>query len=75
MHKPKRIVNFVEQSAFFMKDSTREFYDEIRRDFERLSNEKEFGVYKYTKEWALAKTAQRHRRSPKTVENVVFNRV
>lgn len=57
------------------KTTTKEFYEDIRKEFERLSNKQEFGVTKYTKEYCLARIAKKYYRSPATVENIVFSRV
>ena len=62
-------------AAMALKDSTERLYADIKRDFDKLSNIKEFGVQKYTTDWMLAKLGQQYYKSPKTIENIVFNRV
>jgi len=46
----------------------------IKAEFERLSNIREFGVMKYSTEWIINKLAEQFFKSPKTIENIVFNR-
>lgn len=58
-----------------VKETTKDFYREVRKDFEKLASKKEYGVIKYKKDWCLAKVAKKHRRAPSTIENIVFNRV
>ncbi|MFA7444542.1 MAG: hypothetical protein WCY89_01215 [Flavobacteriaceae bacterium] len=57
-----------------MRIQTKELHNSIKKEFARLSNKKEFGVPKYTKAWILNKLANDFFRSPKTVENIVFER-
>jgi len=56
------------------KDTTNDFYEEVRDTFFKLAETRELGVLKYTKEFCLAKVAKKHHRSPRTVENIIFNR-
>ena len=57
-----------------LKQKTLESYKAIRKDFEDWSNKKEFGVQKYSVDWILETIAKRYFKSPKTIENIVFNR-
>lgn len=58
-----------------VRPQTINLYQAIRSEFERLSNIKEFGVTKYSTDWMLHYVAHKYFKSPKTVENIVFNRV
>jgi hypothetical protein len=58
-----------------LRDETDRLYQDIKRDFVKLSNVKEFGVKKHTDDWILAKLGNKYYKAPKTIENVVFNRV
>jgi hypothetical protein len=58
-----------------VKDNTERLYTDIRRDFDKLSAIREFGVQKFTTDYMLAKIAHQYYKSPKTIENIVFNRV
>ena len=57
------------------RDETNRFYEDLKRDFIKFSSVKEFGVQKYTTDWILAKLGNKYYKSPKTIENIVFNRV
>jgi hypothetical protein len=58
-----------------MKETTQAFYHEVQQEFNRIAEQREFGVLKYTKEYCLARVAKKVHRSPATIENIVFNRV
>ena len=49
-------------------------HQDIRKEFERLSNIKEFGVRKHTSEWIFNKLAEQFYKSPVTIEDIVFGR-
>lgn len=57
-----------------MRPQTLKQHQDIRKEFERLSNIKEFGVRKHTSEWIFNKLAQQFYKSPVTIEDIVFNR-
>lgn len=57
------------------RELTDRLYHDIKQDFDKFSNVKEFGVQKYSMAWVLAKIADKYYKSPKTIENIVFNRV
>jgi hypothetical protein len=57
------------------RDTTDRLYQDIKKDFDKLSNVREFGVQKFTNDWILAKLAHQYYKQPKTIENIVFNRV
>lgn len=57
------------------RDLTDRLYQDIKRDFTKYANIKEFGVQKYTNDWILAKLGDLYYKAPKTVENIVFNRI
>jgi len=57
------------------KSRTRAFYEDVKREYLRLRNIKKNGVRLYSDEYILHKVAEKFYRSPKTIENIVFNRV
>ena len=57
------------------KPHTHKMYDDVRDEYKRLSEIKEFGVQKHSFDWIIAKVAEKFYRSPKTIENIIFNRV
>jgi hypothetical protein len=57
-----------------VRDLTDKLYNDIKRDFEKYSNIKEFGVQKYSLAWVFGKLGDKYYKSPKTIENIVFNR-
>lgn len=57
------------------KETTIALHNEIKKEFDKLSQFKEKGVKKYSVEYVLAHLAQKYFKSPKTIENIVFNRV
>ena len=56
------------------KDNTARQYTDIKKEFTKLSNVSEFGAPKYSEKWIYAKLAHIFYKSPKTIENIVFNR-
>lgn len=56
------------------KESTIRLHQDIKKDFDKLSAVKEFGVRKHSIEWILNKVAHEYYKSPKTIENIVFGR-
>lgn len=58
-----------------MKANTIRLHNDIRKEFEHLSNIKEYGVQKYSTAYILNKISEKFYKSPKTIENIVFNRV
>ena len=63
---------FVHMAA---KVITHKLYADIKKDFAKYSNIKEFGVQKFTNDWVFGFLGDKYYKSPKTIENVVFNRV
>lgn len=57
-----------------VKTSTIRMHNDIKKDFDKLSDIKEFGVKKYSTDYVLNKIADKYYKSAKTVENIVFNR-
>lgn len=57
-----------------VRDLTEKLYQDIKQDFTKLCNVKEFGVQKYTNDWILAKLGDKYYKAPKTIENIVFSR-
>ena len=58
-----------------VRDLTDKLYNDIKRDFEKYSNVKEFGVQKHSFDWIIANIAQKSFYSIATIENIIFNRV
>ncbi|SHG33191.1 hypothetical protein [Flavobacterium johnsoniae] len=58
-----------------VKQNTVRLHQDIKREFEKMSNIREFGVKKYSTEYVLKVVAKKYYRAVKTVENIVFNRV
>lgn len=56
------------------KISTIRMHNDIKKDFGKLSNVKEFGVAKFSNDYILNKIADKYYKSAKTIENIVFNR-
>lgn len=57
------------------KPTTRLFYEEIRKKYWAMRSTTKNGVRIYTDEYIISVLAQRYFRAPKTIENIVFNRV
>lgn len=57
-----------------MRTQTLRLHADIRADFEKLSNVREYGVQKHTTAWILNHLAEKYYKSAKTIENIVFNR-
>lgn len=58
-----------------VRPQTIKLHQDIKSEFDKLSNVREFGVQKHSVEWILNKVAEKFYKSPKTIENIVFNRV
>lgn len=56
------------------KETTIRLHQDIKKEFDKMSNVKEFGVRKYSVEYILQSIAHKFYKSPKTIENIVFNR-
>lgn len=56
------------------KQSTIRLHDDIRKEFQKMSDIKEYGVPKYTSAYIMNVIADKFYKSPKTIENIVFNR-
>lgn len=57
------------------KDNTIKLYQDVRKEHERLTNVKEFGVQKHTDAWIRNWLADRFYKSVATIENIIFYRV
>ena len=57
------------------KTRTQRFYDAIKSEYLKLRNVKKEGVRLYSDEYILQTVGNKFFRSPKTIENIVFNRV
>ncbi|WKW46726.1 hypothetical protein P3875_01245 [Myroides sp. JBRI-B21084] len=57
------------------REKTLKRHDDIRKDFEKMSNEKEYGVQKYNMKFILEKLGEKYYMSSKTIENIVFFRL
>lgn len=58
-----------------VKANTVRLHLDIKKEFDKMSNVREFGVQKYSTDYILNFVATKYYRSAKTVENIVFNRV
>ena len=58
-----------------VKPNTVRLHSDIKKEFDRMSAIREFGVQKYSTDYILNAIGSKFYRSAKTVENVVFNRV
>ncbi len=57
-----------------MKPSTIRLHTDIKKDFDKMSNIKEFGVSKFSTDYVLNYLGNKYYKSAKTIENIVFNR-
>lgn len=73
------LLNFVTMEQALIsprrKETTTRFYNSVRNEYGKLVSIKERGVPVYTQDYILMKLADRFFRSPKTIENIIFNRV
>jgi len=56
------------------KQTTLRLHQDIKKDFEKLSNVREFNVRKFSPEYILNALAVKYYKSPKTIENIVFDK-
>ncbi|MNS03105.1 hypothetical protein D3C72_344330 [compost metagenome] len=54
---------------------TQRMYDDIRKAYHKLRGIKKRGVRLYTDEYILAEVAHQFYKQPRTIENIVFNRL
>ena len=57
------------------RESTLRLYDSIRAEYTRMMGVKRNGVRLWTQEYILQELADKFYKSPKTIENIIFNRV
>lgn len=57
-----------------IKPTTAKMYEAIKDDFYKMSEIVEYGVKKYTTAYIMNKLAEKYYKSPKTIENIVFER-
>jgi hypothetical protein len=57
------------------KDRTNKMYEDVRQEYKKLSEIKLHGVTKYSNDYIVLLIANKFYRSPKTIENIIFNRV
>ena len=57
-----------------VKPSTIRLHSDIKKDFDKMSSIKEFGVSKYSTEYVLCYLGNKYYKASKTIENIVFNR-
>jgi hypothetical protein len=57
------------------KETTLARHQEVKKEFEKLNGVRELGVKKYSEKYIYAKVGEKFYLSPKTVENIVWNRV
>lgn len=58
-----------------VKPNTVRLHQDIKKEFDKMSSIREFGVQKYSTDYILNYVAAKFYRAAKTVENIVFNRV
>ena len=56
------------------RETTLRLHQDIKKEFEKLSSVRSNGAKKYSVEYVLSTVAYNFYRSPKTIENIVFNR-
>jgi hypothetical protein len=69
------VKNFYNFAFMAVKANTVRLHIDIKKEFDKMSNVREFGVQKYSTEYILNYVAKKYYRATKTVENIVFNRV
>lgn len=57
-----------------IKQTTLRLHQDIKKDFDKLSNVREFNVQKFSNEYVLHTLAMKYYKSVRTIENIVFNR-
>lgn len=57
------------------KETTKKLYEDVRKEYERLSSIQEFGVQKHHEDWIRSWLANRFYKSKATIENIIFYRV
>ncbi|MCZ2393402.1 MAG: hypothetical protein LC105_06080 [Chitinophagales bacterium] len=57
------------------KDTTITFYEDVRSEYVRLSSIRLDGVRVYSYDFIITKLSKQFYRSPRTIENIIFNRV
>lgn len=57
------------------KARTQEMYEDIRKKYKEMSDVKFHGVSKWSHDYIVIVIANNFYKSPKTIENIIFNRV
>lgn len=57
------------------KERTNKMYEDIRNEYKKLSDIKSYGVSKFSHDYIVLTIANNFYKSPKTIENIIFNRV
>jgi glycine betaine/choline ABC-type transport system substrate-binding protein len=57
------------------KERTNKMYDDVRQEYKKLSEIKLHGVTKFSHDYIVLVISNQFYRSPKTIENIIFNRV
>lgn len=57
------------------KERTNKMYQDVRQEYKKMSDIKCHGVSKYSHDYIVVVLANRFYKSPKTIENIIFNRV
>lgn len=57
-----------------VKDNTTRMHEDIKKEFNKLINIKAHGVQKFSNEFIYREVAHKFYKSPKTIENIIFNR-
>lgn len=58
-----------------LKPDTVRFYSDIRAEYKRLRGVLKNGVRLYSEEYIMAELSKKFYRSPRTIENILFNRI
>jgi acetate kinase len=58
-----------------MKPETQRLYQDINKAYSKLTQVRAYGVQKFSNEYIFHKLAHDFYKSPKTIENIVFNRI
>ena len=71
----KKYYIFALVEAKSKKECTNKMYEDVRHEYKKMSDIKCHGVSKYSHDYIVVVLANRFYRSPKTIENIIFNRV
>ncbi len=58
-----------------VREATLKLHAEIKTEFNKMLNIRAKNAQKFTTEYIINSVAEKYFKSPKTVENIVFNRI